>query len=220
MKIKAKIKLAIQNYYIRKRFPDSQIRLCNCFDPKRLELGRGSYGDIRIVCFNTVSRIKIGNYCSIAQDVRFIVDSEHSITTLSSYPFKVKLLGIRSFEAASKGDIVIDDDVWIGYGATILSGVHIFQGAVIAAGAVVTKDVQPYSIVGGVPARKLKNRFDDDIIQELLDFDYSMLDKDDVENNLDLLYRDISCIEDVEQIIGSLVSKKQGYEKRYLDDIR
>lgn len=70
-------------------------------------------------------------------------------------------------EATSKGDIVVKDDVWIGYGSIILSGVHIGQGAVIAAGSVVSHDVPPYAIVGGVPARLIKYRFSEEMTKKL-----------------------------------------------------
>ena len=100
----------------------------------------------------------IGNYISIAQNVHFLLDVEHFANHISTYPFKVKLLHSQKSESFSKGDIIIDDDVWIGYGATILSGVRIGQGAVVATGAVVTSDVPPYAIVGGVPAKVIKYR--------------------------------------------------------------
>ena len=96
---------------------------------------------------------------------------------LSSYPFKNKIID-GSLEGVSKGNIVVDNDVWIGYGAVILSGVHIGQGTVIAAGSVVTKDIAPYSIVGGTPAKVIKKRFGREIIDYLLTLDYNQLDED------------------------------------------
>ena len=106
----------------------------------------------------------------------------------------MKLIG-NICEATSKGDIIIDDDVWIGYRSIILSGVHIGQGAVIAAGAVVTKDVPPYTIVGGVPAKVIKYRFTSEITDYLLTMDYSKLDQDMIERHIDALYMQISTIE-------------------------
>ena len=91
----------------------------------------------------------------------------------------------------SKGDITVDNDVWIGYGATIMSGVHIGQGAIVAAGAVVTKDVPPYAIVGGVPAKVIKYRFEPELIKELLKIDYSKLTKEKVEKHIDDLYAEL-----------------------------
>ena len=84
-------------------------------------------------------------------------------------------------------NIVIDDDVWIGYGATIMSGVHIGQGAVVAAGAVVTKNVPPYAIVGGVPAKLIKYRFSSNMIEELLKIDYSKLPEEMIKGHIDEL---------------------------------
>ena len=81
--------------------------------------------------------------------------------------------------------------MWIGYGCTIMSGVHIGQGAIIAAGAVVTKDVPPYAIVGGVPAKIIKYRFEPDMIEELLKIDYSKLTKEEIMNNIDDLYLEL-----------------------------
>jgi len=100
---------------------------------------------------------------------------------------KVKL-GFEKCEARSKGIIKIDDDVWIGYGATIMSGVHIEQGAVVAAGAVVTKDVPPYAVVGGVPAQIIKYRFENKIIEKLLQIDFSKIDEKIVRQNINKLY--------------------------------
>ena len=97
--------------------------------------------------------------------------------------------GSQAYEAISKGDIIVENDVWIGYRATILSGVNIGQGAIIAAGSVVTKDVPPYAIVGGVPAKVIKYRFPPEMIGELLKVDYSQLSEEMVREHIDELYR-------------------------------
>ena len=143
------------------------------------------------------THLKIGNFCSIANGVTFVLSSEHNINLISTYPFKVLYTKVAESEALSKGDIVVDDDVWIGYGATVLSGVHIGQGAVIAAGAIVTKDVEPYQIVAGVPAKPIKYRFDKELINELLKVDFSALDRETVEKNVNTLY---SPLEKKEQL--------------------
>ena len=101
-------------------------------------------------------------------------------------------------EAVSKGDIILDDDVWIGYRAIILSGVHIGQGAIIAAGAVVTKDVPPYAIVAGVPARIVKYRFSEDIIKDLEKIDFSLMTKDIIEKHIDELYTKVTTVNQFE----------------------
>ena len=104
-----------------------------------------------------------------------MLDVQHYMNHISTYPFKVKVLNSCSIEAYGKGDIIIDDDVWIGYGSIIMPGVHIGKGAVIASGSIVTKSVPPYTIVGGVPAAYIRNRFDKEIIQTLLKFDFQNL---------------------------------------------
>lgn len=160
----------------------------NIFPLECVTIGKGSYGELNVVTFNNLTKLIVGNYVSIAQQVSFLLDVEHNMNTISTYPFKVKMLKQVDAESFSKGDILVDDDVWIGYGATIMSGVHIGQGAVVAAGAVVTRDVPPYAVVGGVPAKVIKKRFDEEIISELLTVDYSKLNRDIVSENSDALY--------------------------------
>ena len=155
----------------------------NIFDSKLVSVGKYSYGELNVISFNKNSKLKIGSLCSIAQNVKFILDADHRIDTISTFPFKVKIFKEIKYEAISKGDIIIEDDVWIGYGAMILSGVKIGQGAVIAAGAIVTKNVPPYAIVGGVPAKILKYRFSKSVINNLLNLDYSKIDKIFIKNN-------------------------------------
>ncbi len=151
------------------------------------QVGNNTYGDLYVHNSSEQYKVIIGNYCSIADDVAFLVSSDHPLHFLSTYPFKAKLLNM-GYEGVSKGDIHLDDDVWIGYGATILSGVHIGQGAVIAAGAVVTRDVPPYAVAGGVPAKVIEYRFNEEIISFLLTLDYSKLDSKLITEHLDDLY--------------------------------
>lgn len=170
----------------------------NVFDSELVTVGKGAYGEIKIVTFSNKTKLRIGNYVSIAQSVTFLLDVEHYLNHISTYPFKVKMLKSEDSEAYGKGDIIIDDDVWIGYGATILSGVHIGQGAVIAAGAVVSADVPPYAIVGGVPAKLIKYRFSNEMIKSLLEIDYSKLTKEMiVEHELEL-YEELKVSEQLE----------------------
>lgn len=113
----------------------------------------------------------IGKFCSIACGAKFIFTSaNHTMNSLSTYPFPLFFedwkLPISAVATAwdNKGDIVIENDVWIGYEAVIMSGVHIGNGAIIGTRAVVTKDVEPYTIVGGIPAKPIRKRFDKDTI--------------------------------------------------------
>lgn len=119
-------------------------------------------------------RLIIGKFCSIACGTKFIFNSaNHTQKSLSTYPFPIffEEWGLNMQQVASawdnKGDIVIGNDVWIGYEAVILSGVHIGDGAIIGTRAVVTKDVPPYTVVGGIPAKEIKKRFDDETIKKL-----------------------------------------------------
>ena len=119
-------------------------------------------------------RLVIGKFCSIACGVKFLFNSaNHTLKSLSSYTFPLfyEDWGLEKSNVATawdnKVDIVIGNDVWIGYEAVIMAGVHIGNGAIIAARAVVTKDVPAYTIVGGVPARPIRKRFDEDTIHKL-----------------------------------------------------
>lgn len=121
-------------------------------------------------------RLVIGKFCSIACGAKFLFNSaNHALDSLSTYPFPLfwEEWGLDKSRVAdawdNKGDILIGSDVWIGYEAVILAGVTIGDGAVIAARAVVTKDVPPYTIVGGVPARPIRRRFPEETIQRLLE---------------------------------------------------
>ena len=147
------------------------------FDMRRVEIGRYSYGDLYpVMWYDNGAKLKIGSFCSIAEEVRFLVGGEHSYRTISTFPFDVFATRTSGPHDGSKGDIVVGDDVWIGFRAMIMSGVTIGQGAMVAANALVTKDVPPYAIVGGNPARVIKYRFTPEIVTQLLEFaDYSKL---------------------------------------------
>ena len=116
-------------------------------------------------------KLNIGKFCQIATGVRFIMNgSNHAMDGISVYPFKVfgKSWANAAMNVVSKGDTVIGNDVWIGNSATIMQGIKIGDGAIIGTNALVTKDVEPYSIVGGNPAKTLRKRFTDDQIEFLL----------------------------------------------------
>ena len=120
-------------------------------------------------------KLIIGKFCSIACGAKFIFNSaNHSLSSLSTYPFPIFFeewdSDVKNITSAwdNKGDIIIGNDVWIGYEAIILAGVTIGDGAVIGTRAVVTKDIPPYSIVGGVPAKLIRKRFSPETIKSLL----------------------------------------------------
>ncbi len=119
-------------------------------------------------------KLKIGKFCSVACGAKFLFTSaNHTMKSLSTYPFPIffEEWGLAGKDISNawdnRGDIVIGNDVWIGYEAVILSGVTIGDGAIIGTRAVVTKDVPPYTIVGGVPAKPIRKRFDDETIKKL-----------------------------------------------------
>jgi len=119
-------------------------------------------------------KLIIGKFCSVACGAKFIFTSaNHSMRSLSTYTFPIFFeewgLDVKDIKDAwdNKGDIVIGNDVWIGFEAVILSGVHIGDGAIIGTRAVVTKDVPPYTIVGGVPAKEIRKRFGETTVEKL-----------------------------------------------------
>ena len=178
--------------YWRKKNAHNQIYLRNYNYQNKVSAGKNSYGCIdALFDGNDNNNLFIGNYVSIANDVLFIISSDHNYKNISTFPFKAKCIDGEK-EALSKGDIVVGDDVWIGTRSIILSGVTINQGAVVAAGSIVTKDVPPYAIVGGNPAQVIKYRFSPEIIEKLKKIDYSKLSEDKIREHIEDLYTEIS----------------------------
>jgi acetyltransferase-like isoleucine patch superfamily enzyme len=141
----------------------------NCYIGKDVNIMKDDVvvGDFSYINGGYIFYAKIGKFCSIGFNV-CIGPGEHFIERVSTYPVKNKVCGYSTMEEFHKGNhTIIEDDVWIGHGVTILQGVRVGNGAIIAAGAVVTKDVPSYSIVGGVPARVIKYRFSEEQIDKL-----------------------------------------------------
>lgn len=171
-------------------------------DISKVIVGNKSYGNIKInVSSMNDAKLRIGNYVSIADGVRFVLSGDHNLNTITTFPFKVKKFGY-SGEASSKGDIVVGDDAWIGADSIICSGVKIGQGAVVGAGSVVTKDVPPYAIVCGIPAKILRYRFSESIIKRLLEIDISKLFDSFKAEDIDLIYSPLT-----EELLEELISK-------------
>lgn len=119
-------------------------------------------------------RLIIGKFCAIAREVKFLMSgANHHMTGFSTYPFAVLgggwELDLPPHVAHGRGDTVVGNDVWLGYDSVIMPGVTIGDGAVVATRAVVTRDVPPYHVVAGNPARSVRARFDDEIVQALLE---------------------------------------------------
>ena len=115
-------------------------------------------------------KLIIGRFCQIAAGTRFIMNgANHSLEGFSTFPFKIFGNAWENIplNSKSKGDTIVGNDVWIGYGAVIMPGINIGDGAIIASRSIVTADVAPYTIVGGNPAKLIRQRFDDDIVKFL-----------------------------------------------------
>jgi len=160
-----------------------------------LIVGDFTYGAPEIREWGEGSRLIIGKFCSIAEQVEIFLGGNHHMEFVSTYPFVVPILGqpfsksklLSVQHPVSKGDVIIGNDVWIGWGAKIFSGVTIGDGAVIGAYSVVTRNVAPYEIVAGNPLKTIRKRFDDDTIIALLDLKWWDWDVAMINDNLDLI---------------------------------
>jgi acetyltransferase-like isoleucine patch superfamily enzyme len=134
------------------------------------DIGEGTYGEPEVVYWDAGARLTIGRFCSIGADVCIFLGGEHHVDWVSSYPFSLKFNDAAALPGYphAKGDVVIGSDVWIGRGASILSGVRVGHGAVIGAGSLVARDVPPYTIVVGNPARAIRPRFTPEVVDALL----------------------------------------------------
>jgi acetyltransferase-like isoleucine patch superfamily enzyme len=156
-------------------------------------IGAWTYGAPRIIHYSP-STLRIGKFCSIADNVSIILGGEHRTDWLTTFPFASKYMR-PYFPEAKKvsghpepdGDIIIGNDVWIGYGAIILPGSNIHDGAVIGAGAVVRDDIPPYRIAIGSPIKLIKSRFTPAQIKQLLDLKWWDWPIEKIQKNIKLL---------------------------------
>ena len=152
-------------------------------------------------------KLIIGKFCALATGIKFIMNgANHKISGFSTYPFYIfgngwDTVTPKENELPFKGDTIVGNDVWIGYKSTIMPGVKIGDGAIIAAKSVVTNDVPPYTIVGGNPAKIIKPRFDDDTIKKLLKIAWWDWEIELISANL-------------EQIVGSNIEELLAIKKR------
>ena len=158
-------------------------------------VGKYTYGAPIVKDWHQGTTLKIGDFCSIAENVTILLGGNHPVDWVSSFPFGAIFEEFKGRcgeypEKMSKGDVIIGNDVWIGLNATILSGITIGDGVIIAANAVVTKNVEPYTIVGGNPAKLIKKRFSDEAISKLLVIKWWNWEIDKIKDNLDLILSD------------------------------
>lgn len=152
-------------------------------------VGDYTYGVPQVFDWKCGAQLFIGKYCSISTEVKIFLGGEHRMDWISTYPFS------EFFEEAaqitghphSKGDVRVGNDVWVAHGATILSGVTVGDGAVIGAHSVVTKDVPPYAVVAGNPAKVVKYRFEPQVVERLLLIRWWDWRHDKVMENVELL---------------------------------
>lgn len=174
------------------------------FPLNKVKVGRYTYGDLHVVPYNkNDGYLEIGSFCSIARNVQFLLGGNHDYLCISTYPFK--LIADCDGSSYSKGNIIIEDDVWICENVTILSGVKISQGAVVAANTLVSRDVLPYEIVGGNPMKHIKYRFDEKIRKELLRINFDNIDLEFFNNNKELFKQHIDD-DNITNIVSCLCS--------------
>ena len=157
-----------------------------------IEYGKHSYGINHIkLHWGEYAKLKIGSFCSIAHNLNVFLGGNHYINNFSTFPFGGVWPDVftknGNLKPPTNGDVIIGNDVWIGDSVTIMSGVKIGHGAVIAANSHVVKDVEPYSIVGGNPSKLIRKRFEDDIINFLLELNWWDWDDKKINENLDTL---------------------------------
>lgn len=163
-------------------------------------IGLGSYGMPIVFDGNHDSTLKIGAFCSISDNVRIFLGGIHRSDWVSNYPFPAfvrEAAHIPEYDL-SNGDVVIGSDVWLCANCIILSGVTIGHGAVVANGAIVTKDVEPYSIVAGNPAKIIRYRFEEPIRKRLLDTAWWDWPEAEILSKVELL-----CNDDIERFLAS-----------------
>ena len=174
------------------------------FDDRRY--GSDKFEEYNVLYNYDFSKVKlvIGKFCAIAAETRFIMTGDHKLDAISTYPFPIFGHGWESafnvYDLPVKGDIIVGHDVWFGYDSLVMNGVTIGNGAIIAARAVVVKDVPAYSIVAGNPAKVVKMRFDDktiDRLQKIAWWDWSI---EKISKHLKLI-----CHQDVDKLEMALI---------------
>lgn len=189
---KDKIRLLLIRLNLYKVKEHKIIFTCEIHKFCKFDIGEYTYGEPNVLFPNSDAKLTIGKFCSIASDVTIFLGGNHRIDWITTYPFNAifneypiasKIIG----HPATNGDVIVGNDVWIGYGSTIMSGVSIGHGAVIAAKSVVTKDIGAYEIWGGNPAKFIRKRFADDKIKYLIEIKWWDWDIETIKENISQL---------------------------------
>lgn len=185
----------------RERNKNNRTSAENTFPVEKVTVGDHSYGPLNVISFgHPDERLQIGNYCSIAKNVKFLLSGEHNYRRFSTYPFD-KILGSGKVECECRGAIILEDDVWIGYGCIILSGCRIGKGAVIGAGSIVAKDIPPYTVYVG--NKVLKQRFSERVINRLYEVDYKSISVENIVKNYSILAEPVTD-DNLEKLVSLL----------------
>jgi acetyltransferase-like isoleucine patch superfamily enzyme len=171
----------------------------------RYTMGANCYGVPNVKHEHPDARLTIGNYCSIAKNVAIFLGGNHHVDWVSSYPFPAFHTQAKHIQdyVTTRGDVTVGSDVWLCQNATILSGITIGHGAVVANSAIVTKDVAPYEIVGGNPAKHIRWRFDEPTREALLKSAWWDWPEDEVLSVIDLL-----CSNDISKFLEYVKDRK------------
>jgi acetyltransferase-like isoleucine patch superfamily enzyme len=177
------------------------------FAYKRMSYGKYTYGTPNILWQNDKAKLTVGNFCSIASNVTIYLGGNHRTDWVTTYPFgHMHQQVFSSFNGSghpsTKGDVIIGNDVWIGGNVVIMSGVKIGDGAVIANNSHVVKDVEPYSLVGGNPAKHIKYRFTPEQIEKLLEIQWWHWDDNKINRFVPLL-----CNNNIDAFIESALKE-------------
>ena len=177
---------------------------------KHIRAGKMSYHNGNFIIQGS-QEVKIGSYCAFGKNIHIITENHDYNYPVMQYTFYRHFFGkehpgVTKYppnKERTKGGIEIGNDVWIGHNTTILSGIKIGNGAILGNGCIVTKDVEPYSIVSGIPAKKIKMRFDDEIIQYLLEIKWWNWSEDKIKRNWKFfgLNQNLLKVEEIESII-------------------
>ncbi len=177
--IKRAIKMVLFKRKWKQLNPHNLTIATSLFNPEQVKVGRKTYGELNIhLGTNPKRTIRIGSFCSIAPEVNFVINP-HNYRFFSSWGWQIYEYHERNYDWETKTSIIVEDDVWIGHGATILGGAILHQGCVIGANTVVSSEVPPYAIYAG--GRIIKYRFSKEVCEKLNRIDYSKVDASKIE---------------------------------------